>query len=229
LAGHLQKIGVQDEKGRAVTMIAAIALILGWVAAAPEGPEGPGPRDLPISLGEESPLRPAPIEAAAAPDPETEFSLGPAGGYLHARGADRGTWFAGGQARLHFLKYLAAEASITFHENRYQGGDARVTQYPVQVSGMLYPIPEGQFRPYIVAGGGWYYTRVTYTGTLSGISNQTEHVFGGHAGAGLELRLSGTSSLDADIRYIFLNPTNTQVKSGDFNYWQVTFGVNFFF
>lgn len=216
-------------------MMASIALLLGFMAGPPDDHDGPIRTDLPVSLIEDSSRQPLSVggfseaEVSGAGDRETEFSLGPAGGYLQARGADHGTWFAGAQARFHFLKYLAAEGSITFHENKYQGGDARVTQYPVQVSGMLYPIPDGQFRPYIVAGGGWYYTRITYTGTLSGISNQTEHVFGGHAGAGLEIRLSSTTSLDGDIRYIFLNPTNTQVKNGDFNYWQVTFGLNFFF
>jgi hypothetical protein len=216
-------------------MTTTVALLCCFMAGFPEDPGELRDSDLPVCLADETPFRPfleslaADFEPVAAGEREMELSLGPAGGYLHARGADRGTWFAGAQARLHFLKYLAAEGSITFHENHYQGGDARVTQYPVQVSGMLYPIPDGEFRPYVVAGGGWYYTRITYVGALSGISNQTEHVFGGHAGAGLEIRLSPTTSLDADIRYIFLNPTNTQVKSGDFNYWQVTFGINFFF
>jgi hypothetical protein len=207
-------------------MMMTLALLLGCAAAWPGNPDDAGRPEMPSSLADES--LPG-TEPPAAAERETEFSIGPAVGYLNARGADRGTWFAGAQARFHFLKYLAAEGSITFHENRYEGGDARVTQYPVQVSGMLYPIPEGQFRPYIVAGAGWYYTRITYTGSLASISNQTEHVFGGHAGAGLELRLSPTTSLDADLRYVFLNPSNSQIKSGDFNYWQVTFGVNFFF
>jgi hypothetical protein len=166
---------------------------------------------------------------AAAAEKETDFSLGAAVGYLHARGADRGTWMAGVQGRLHFLKFLAAEGSITFHENKYQGGDARVTQYPVQVSGMIYPIPEGQFRPYALAGVGWYYTRITYAGVLSGIQNKTEHVFGEHAGAGLEIRLGTSTSIDADVRYIFLNPSNSAIKKRDFNYWQGTAGINFFF
>jgi Outer membrane protein beta-barrel domain len=158
-----------------------------------------------------------------------QFSIGPVGGYLHAHGADRGTWLAGGQARLHFLQYFAAEASITFHENRYEHGAIHVTQYPVQLSGMLYPIPGAQFSPYLVGGGGWYYSRITYSGILAGISNQTEHTFGAHGGVGLDVRLGSSMSIDADLRYIFLDPSSSQVKSGDFNYWQATFGLNFLF
>lgn len=157
------------------------------------------------------------------------FTLGPAGGYLKAKGTDRGTWFAGAQARFHFLGYFAAEGAITFHENSYDHGTVHVTQYPVQVSGMFYPIPGGQFQPYVVGGVGWYYTRITYSGVLSDISNQTEHKFGGHGGAGLEILLGPRTSIDGDIRYIFVSPSSSQVKSGDFDYWQVTFGVNFIF
>ena len=157
-----------------------------------------------------------------------EFSLGAAVGYLDARGSDRGTWLAGAQARLHFLKYFAAEGSITFHDNRYQNGDVHVTQYPVQVSGMVYPFPDGQFRPYALAGVGWYYTRITYTGALTGIGSQTDYTFGEHVGAGLEIRLGPSTSIDAGLRYIWLNPSSRVVNRNDFDYWQATAGINFF-
>lgn len=184
---------------------------------------------IPVETEEEAGVLPYTVMAAGAPGPMGGFSIGPAGGYLKVKGAQRGTWFAGAQARLHFLQFFAAEASITFHENSFQGGTVHETQYPVQVSGMLYPLPDSQFQPYIVAGGGWYYTRFTYTGILSGISNQTDHVFGGHVGGGLEILLGPQTSIDADIRYIFVNPSSSQVKSGQFDYWQITFGLNLFF
>ena len=176
---------------------------------------------LPRSLSQEPPRR----EAAPA-----EFSLGPAVGYLNSRGADRGTWFAGAQARLGLLPFLAAEASITFHNNEYEDGDVDVTQYPVQVTALLYPFGQGSVRPYALAGVGWYYTRTTYSGVLDGIfKDQTSHEFGAHAGAGLDLRLGPNLYLNADLRYIFLHPDVDGVASGDFNYWQITGGLNFVF
>src|ERR1051325_5845863 len=103
-------------------MLTAAALRLGLGAGPGDDPGRSGVAELPASLSHDLPSEPDP----SPPREEgTEFSLGPAGGFLQARGADHGTWFAGAQARLHFLKYLAAEGSITFHENRYQGGDAR--------------------------------------------------------------------------------------------------------
>jgi opacity protein-like surface antigen len=171
-----------------------------------------------------------PLSAALdGPGQEPALSIGPAAGYLRTRGADRGTWFGGVQARLHFLDILAAEASITFHRNEYDSGDVIVTQYPVQLTAFLYPIPEGPVRPYLLGGVGWYYTHVNHRGLFSLVPDKTEQVFGEHLGAGVELMLGPRVSFDADVRYIFLNPTNDQVIHRDFNYWQVTLGVNLFF
>src|SRR5581483_6786809 len=87
-----------------------------------------------------------PRTLAAEPEPTLEpladveyrpFSIGVAAGYLSAKNADHGTWTAGVQARLRF-GIFAAEASIQFHENVYEGGDVVVSQYPVQLTAFLY-------------------------------------------------------------------------------------------
>src|SRR5262245_10822266 len=111
---------------------------------------------------------PAPLSPRSSTDAldggAAEFSLGPAAGYLRARGADEGTWFGGLQARLRLAPILSVEGSVTFHENDYSDGDIRVTQYPVQVTGLVTPFPLGSVRPYALAGAGWYYTRTRYSG-----------------------------------------------------------------
>ena len=158
------------------------------------------------------------------------FAIGPMGGYLKTRGADRGTWFGGVQARLYFLKVLAAEASISFHQDRFNDGDTLVTQYPVQVSGMLFPLPELPVQPYIVAGAGWYYTRIDNRRSLDFLGDETDHWFGGHVGAGAEIAPSRAFSLFVDFRYIFIDPeSDIEGRSGDADYWQITFGVGFGF
>ncbi|HLY10732.1 MAG TPA: hypothetical protein VKW04_15625, partial [Planctomycetota bacterium] len=82
--------------------------------------------------------------------PETlPLSLGASAGYLRAKDTDHGTWFGGVQARLR-LGIFAAEASIQFHQNRYQHGAVVVTQYPVQLTAFLYILPAGPIRPYIL-------------------------------------------------------------------------------
>ncbi len=208
---------------RALRMVSVLCLSMGSAAWAQESPASALPR---MSLDSV----PDPEVRPIAPDPaEPVFSIGPAAGYLNAHGADHGTWFGGVQARLHLLKLLAAEASITFHRSEYEGGDVTVTQYPVQLTAFLYLIPDGPVRPYLLGGVGWYYTRVEYDGLFSGFQDNTDHLFGEHLGAGLELMLGPRVSIDTDVRYIFLNPSSEQIKDQDFNYWQVTFGLNLYF
>lgn len=188
--------------------------------------------DLPLSLADEEVEQAPPPPAAyrgRTPPSQPMFSIGPEVGYMKAKDADRGTWLVGAQARVHLVPYLAGEASITFHQNHYDNGDVHVTQYPVQVSALLYPLPNAQFSPYLVGGGGWYYSRITYGGSLSGLSNQTDHSFGWHTGAGLEIKLGTSASINADLRYIFLNPGDNAVSADNFNYWQATAGLNFLF
>lgn len=197
------------------------------------------PGELPRTLAEEEsgPAATSAEELQAPPPPaayrgrtppQPIFSLGADAGYLRAHGADRGTWLAGIQARLHVLQFLVVEGAVTYHENSYDHGDAYVTQYPVQLSALLQPLSNAQVSPYLVGGVGWYYSRIKYGGALSGLSNETENTFGTHAGAGLEIRLGQSVSIDADFRYILLQPRSSVFQSGDFNYWQATVGLNFF-
>ena len=202
----------------------APALELEDDVAPAEAPEVPAltPFELPRSLDEPTADKPK------AEDEYSPFSIGAVAGYLKAKNADRGTWTGGAQARFRF-GLLAAEASITFHESEYEHGDVHVTQYPVQLTAFLYILPVGPIRPYILGGVGWYYTRYDYSGQFASTANRTENIFGEHLGAGAELFLGKSISLNADVRYIFLNATTDKVLGGQFNYWQATAGLNFFF
>src|SRR5687768_6687027 len=102
----------------------------------------------------------------------TAFSIGPVAGYLKARDADRGTWFGGVNMRLRFARIFAIEGSITAHTDSFQDGDIDVVQYPVQVSALLFPIPDSPIEPYGVFGAGWYYTRYEFEGALEGLDDE---------------------------------------------------------
>ena len=176
-------------------------------------------------------------DAVAEPDDKDPqdrhpgFSIGPMGGYLKTRDADRGTWFGGVQARVRFLRVLAVEASISFHQNRYFDGDVVVTQYPVQLSALLLPLPHGPLDPYVLAGGGWYYSRVDYDDSIGG-GDETDRSFAVHVGAGANVWLSPRLSLFADFRWVFLDEPgvdNSNLRDEEFDYGQVTFGLNFGF
>ena len=191
-----------------------------FTRTAPSSEVDDGPYSLPTTLSAEP----------AFEDSPASFSIGPVGGYLNVRGADHGTWFGGVQARLHFAKIFAVEAAISFHSNEYEDGDVVVTQYPLQLTAFLYIIPEGPIRPYILGGVGWYYTRYDYRDNFALLyQDRTDNIFGVHLGAGGEVMLGSRASLNLDVRYIFLNATNDQVIHSDYNYWQLTAGLNFYF
>ena len=185
--------------------------------------------DLPIDLTLEDPSIGFESPESAAAKAGHGFVLGPMAGYLRARGSDHGAWFGGVMARAYIFPALAAEGSISVHQDRFDNGDVRITQWPVQVTGLLFPFANLPVDPYVLAGAGWYYTRVHTRGSLASFKDETDKSFGAHAGAGLELRPEGPIVLFADVRYIFIRPTTDAVERADFSYWQVTLGVGFSF
>lgn len=164
--------------------------------------------------------------ASAARADTLDFGLGPTAGYLKTRGADRGTWFGGLMARLRFLDYFGAEGAVTYHASTFADGDALVSQIPIQLTGLVYPLPDTVVQPYLLAGAGWYYTRVDYRHGLSYLDNETASQFGVHVGGGAELRFGLASAVYADFRYLFLNdPGFDTVSDRDYDSWQLTCGL----
>lgn len=192
---------------------------------------GLGDEMLPLSLKDDEVL----LETAADDDDKDKdrkgqkdgFSIGPVAGYIKTRDADDGTWFGGGQMRFRFARILAIEGSITFHKDSFQDGDIDVIQYPVQVSALLFPIPDSPVEPYGVFGAGWYYTRVEFEGPLSGLDDETDRAFGFHAGAGLQVELGPRFALFADFRWVFMDEPgidNGNLDEEEFDFGQVTLG-----
>ncbi len=182
-----------------------------------------------FTLERTSPRLPAVfLDEDGGKDTGAGFAIGPFGGFLEAKDADDGTWFAGLGARLYFLRFLAAEASVSFHKSDFNNGDTEIWQIPVQLSALFIILPSLPIRPYIGGGVGWYYTRVENSGALGVFGDETTDWFGGHVIAGAELRASSGFILFADFRYIFINPeSDIEKQSGNPDYWQITFGLLF--
>ena len=107
-------------------------------------------------------------------------------------------WFGGGQVRLHPSRYFAFEGSVDYRRNDI--GDTRVHTYPVQVSALIYPLGTTRLAPFLLGGGGWYYTTVKGPGGF----DDTQNRFGAHAGGGLQFFFSKHVSIDSTYRYIWL-------------------------
>lgn len=192
-------------------------LLLAVLACTAVGADG-DPLDLPTSLFAE------PAEPKAA-ETLMSWTLGPRLGYANSSDADHGTWLVGGQVRLHIFSWLAAEASIEGRRDEYEGGDADVLTIPIQLTGIVYLPVDWAIRPYALAGFGWYYTDVHYSGSLSSLSDDSEVDFGGHAGLGAEWQLTPSLSLNVDIRWVWRDEP-PRLKN-DFDFYEVTAGVNF--
>ncbi|HMS82770.1 MAG TPA: outer membrane beta-barrel protein [Nitrospira sp.] len=155
------------------------------------------------------------------------FSIGGRATYFDPKeGDDR--WFGGAQVRVHPIRYLAVEGSVDYRRNDF--GDTRVHSYPVQGSLMIYPLGLKRISPFILGGGGWYFTTVTGPGGF----DDTQQRFGGHVGGGVQVFISNHISADASYRHIWLEKIESKNVSLDDkkfndNGHMVTVGLNFHF
>ena len=121
------------------------------------------------------------------------------------------------------------EGSIDYRSNTYSN-ITTIRTYPIQVSLIAYLSPGAVLSPYLLAGGGFYYTQVD--GPF-GFSN-TFGRFGLHSGVGLELMINESISLDGSYRYVWLENVSSKDANGlDKDYKDsgsmITAALNFLF
>jgi opacity protein-like surface antigen len=112
--------------------------------------------------------------------------------------------FTGGHIRARLSPRTAFELSLDVHTETNELETARVREYPIQASLLLFPV-RSTFSPYVLGGAGWYSQKFE---TLAGdetIASETVRDFGWHAGFGAELRLGAHAGIHADYRYTFLD------------------------
>ncbi len=157
------------------------------------------------------------------------LSLGARGTYIDPNDSDEGRWFVGAQGRVHIGPVLAVEGAVDYRSNTF-GTDTTIRTYPVTASLMAYLVPHYRISPYILGGGGWYYTQVEGPGGFSNTQNRV----GVHAGAGLEFKINEYLSIDGSYRYVWLESVTSknraiQDKSYKDSGPMYTAGLNFHF
>jgi opacity protein-like surface antigen len=105
------------------------------------------------------------------------------------------------QLRLHMTSVFTLEGLAGYEQNSF--GGTTVNVFPVQASLLIYLLPGRRISPYLLGGGGWYYTQVQ---GQSGAQNR----FGPHAGAGLQIFLDHCWSIDGSWRYIWNENIHSQ-------------------
>jgi len=155
------------------------------------------------------------------------LSVGPQVGYYKAQDADKGSFMGGVAWRIKLMPALGLEASINYRQETYADDALTVRNWPVMVTGLIYPIPV----VYAAIGAGWY--SVTYDFDQSKLplfKDETTQAFGWHFGGGVELPVGSNFKVTGDIRYVFLNydfkeiPGSADLKS---NFYIITAGFLF--
>lgn len=167
---------------------------------------------------------------------QNTFGFGPKLGFYKAQDADEGSFYGGLQARFRLGAIVGIEASVEYSDGQTYGiGDQTVTTSLLPVTGsLLLFMPVNQyFSPYAVAGVGAYYTSYEVSGIAAelGFDDDSNFNLGYHLGFGTEIPITPNVALNADYRYLFLNP-NTNEESFDganFNGNVITAGLMFYF
>ena len=155
------------------------------------------------------------------------FSIGGRAVYYDPKDT-QANWFGGAQVRVNPFKYLSFEGSADYREQEAAG--TTIHTYPVQVSALIYPLGHSRLAPFLLGGGGWYYTTVKGPGNF----DDTQNRFGLHAGGGLQFFINNHISIDSTYRYIWLEDVqsrdqNIQDKNFNDNGHMITAGLNFHF
>ncbi|MBK6405365.1 MAG: outer membrane beta-barrel protein [Holophagales bacterium] len=162
------------------------------------------------------------------------MDLGIHGGALGTDGGNGSSFVGGAQARFHLFWIIGAEARASYYSDTYdlgQLGSVDIENVPFQVSGMIYPIKLPKVGIYLLGGGTYSNLKVQGTSVFTG--EVTEKKWSAHAGAGIDINLSKTISLNGDVRYVFLNADSVdeafESAVADYNgdFWAGTIGLNF--
>ncbi|HLY09460.1 MAG TPA: hypothetical protein VKW04_09180 [Planctomycetota bacterium] len=184
----------------------------------------PDPEDvaLPDSAAALSLAEPAPFQTVGG---FPRWSVGGALGVLGAKGADRVSIFGEFEARYWLFDALAVKVDTAPYRATFQHGAIGTRQIPVQLSALLTPFPLSELSPYLIAGGGWYYTSADYRNTLASVfPNSHSGKIGGHGGAGLEW-VHSSASITIEGAYVVVDPKLNGMKSTDFDHWQLLIGL----
>jgi hypothetical protein len=112
--------------------------------------------------------------------------------------------FTGGQIRARISPRTALELSLDLRTETNEALTARVREFPVQASLLLFPV-RSVLSPFVLGGGGWYSQRFETLSNSETVASESFREFGWHAGFGAELRLGAHAGAHADYRYTFLD------------------------
>lgn len=135
---------------------------------------------------------------------QSSVYLGPHLGIQKSPDAEDPNYLVGATLRAKLIPFLAVEGDVGYRQEKYGSGAVTVKDWPVTVTGLLYPLP----LLYAGVGGGWYNSTFDYSELYNdiGFDDETTRDFGWHLVAGIELPpVSSNVKVFGDVRYVFLD------------------------
>jgi opacity protein-like surface antigen len=156
---------------------------------------------------------------------EADFGL--RGGYMRFPDAEDGALLGSLFFRTDWREVVYIDASVYYHTEEV-ATDLDLEFIPIQLSAMLFLLGrQGAISPFVLAGGGVYWSRTTPAGHES----NSEFDIGWHLGLGCDIALSDRMFIETDFRYIWLDVDSegeTFADSlADFNHWMAGVGLGF--
>jgi hypothetical protein len=161
-------------------------------------------------------------DVPAQPDPGS-LGLGVRGGWYKIRDADEGKFYGGIQARWKVMPWLAIEGSVDYRAPSYYTGGRKITSYPFLLSALIYPMPKAFFSPYILGGGGLYYSH------LENSTSYYNNAWGWHTGLGFDVPLYKRLILNVEARYTWVSFDENNFRDINANGYTVAAGLTYYF
>ncbi len=135
-------------------------------------------------------------------------------------GDETATPYAGLALRTGWAPFLKSEVGVAYRQDKFDGGNVKMTSWPVTASLWLSPVPV----LYVGGGAGWYNTTTQFAPGTPQLSF-TKQKLGTHVGGGLETPLGPGLGLDLNVRYVFLEKDQSGTTSFDRSNWVSTAGI----
>jgi len=153
--------------------------------------------------------------------------VGARAGYMRMAEADDGAFMGGLFFRTDWRRVVFIDGSV-YYNSKEVSNDVDLELIPIQLSAMLFLLGRDNIlNPFVLGGGGLYWTRTTVTGR----DTKSEFDFGWHLGVGADYNLSDRMFIEGDFRYIWLNTDSDNKTISDslknFNHWIGSVGIGF--
>lgn len=153
--------------------------------------------------------------------------VGARAGYMRIADADDGALLGGLFFRTDWREVVFIDGSVYYHSEEVSN-NIDLELIPIQLSAMLFLLGrDNALNPFVLGGGGVYWTRTTITGQ----DTDSDFDFGWHLGLGADYNILKNMFVEGEFRYIWLDSDTKDQTFGEslknFNHWISTIGIGF--